>query len=98
MLGMTRALFLAFMLAAGLGVSTGAFAAVGVTDNCQEDIHKLEDEMERDKDDYTTESRAKAQTQLTAAKTNRLNPAKCRKNLQDARQELRKGKRDKRDD
>ena len=95
---MTRAIMLAFILVSGLGVCTGTFADVGVTDNCQEDIDKLKDEMERDKDDYTPESRAKAQTQLSAARTNRLNPAKCRKNLQDARQELRKGKRDKRDD
>jgi hypothetical protein len=84
-------------LVAGLAVDTGAFAQVGVTDGCQEDIDKLEDEMKRDKDVYTAESRAKAQTQLTVAKTNRLNPAKCRKNLQDARQELRQGKRDKHD-
>jgi hypothetical protein len=82
----------------GLALATDTFAQLGVTDNCQEDIEKLEDEMKRDKDEYTAESRAKAQTQLTAAKTNRLNPAKCRKNLADARQELRQGKRDKRDD
>lgn len=69
-----------------------------MTGDCQDDIQQLEDEMERDRDDYTTESRRKAQTQIAAAKTNRLNPAKCRKNLQDARQELRQGKRDKRDD
>jgi len=75
-----------------------AAAEVGVTDNCQEDIEAFEEEMERDKDDYTAESRRKAQTQLAAAKTNRLNPAKCRKNLSDARQELRQGKRDKRDE
>ena len=50
---MTRATRLAFILASGLGVCTGTFAEVGVTDNCQEDIEKLKDEMERDKDDYT---------------------------------------------
>lgn len=47
------------------------------------------------KDDYTAESRRKAKVELTAAKTNRLNPAKCRKNILDARAELTKGKRDK---
>jgi hypothetical protein len=41
------------------------------------------------------ESRRKAQTQLMAAKTNRLNPVKCRKNILDARKELQEGKRDK---
>ena len=38
-------------LVAGLAVDTGAFAQVGVTDSCQEDIDKLEDEMKRDKHD-----------------------------------------------
>lgn len=80
------------------GLFQYAGAEVGITDNCQEDIEALEDEIDRDKDEYTAESRRKAQTQLAAAKTNRLNPAKCRKNLADARQELRQGKRDKRDD
>ena len=89
--------YLAVVLSS-VGLFQPAEAAVGVTDNCQEDIQKLEDEIERDKDDYTAESRRKAQTQLAAAKTNRLNPAKCRKNLTDARQELRQGIRDKRDD
>jgi len=79
-------------------IATNGFTQVGVTGDCQDDIQQLEDEMERDRDDYTTESRRKAQTQIAAAKTNRLNPAKCRKSLQDARQELRQGKRDKRDD
>lgn len=81
-----------------LGFSINAACEVGVTDNCQEDIQELEDEMDRDRDDYTSESRRKAQAQLAAARTNRLNPAKCRKNLADARQELRQGKREKRDE
>ena len=92
-----KALYIGIFLACTV-IATNGFAQVGVTDDCQDDIQQLEDEMERDKDDYTAESRRKAQTQIAAAKTNRLNPAKCRKNLQDARQELRQGKRDKRDD
>jgi len=95
---MRRTFLMTCILMAGLALATDTFAQLGVTDNCQEDIEKLEDEMKRDKDDYTAESRAKAQSQIAVAKTNRLNPAKCRKNLQDARQELRQGKRDKRDD
>jgi hypothetical protein len=67
----------------------------GVTDACQDDVRELEDKMKDNKDDYTAESRRKAKTHLLGAKTNRLNPVKCRKNILDAREELRKGKRDK---
>ena len=95
---MSKKFSLICILALVLGLGTMAQAQVGVTDNCQEDIEKLQDKIERDKDDYTAESRRKAQAQLMSAKTNRLNPAKCRKNLADARQELRQGKRDKRKD
>ena len=79
-------------------VTTGSLVAeIGVTDGCQEDIQKLEDEIKEDRDDYTVESVTKARTQLTAAKTNRLNPVKCRKNIQDARAALREGKRNNKD-
>ncbi len=81
--------------AACLLLSAPSMAELGVTDDCQDDIKKLEDDIEKDRDDYTAESVAKARSQLTLAKTNRLNPVKCRKNLQDARQALREGKRDK---
>ncbi len=76
-------------------VGTSGFADVGVTDGCQDDIRDLQEEMKDNKEDYTAESRAKANAELATARTNRLNPAKCRKNLQDARQALREGKRDK---
>jgi hypothetical protein len=85
---------LAFALAALL-VSAPAYSDVGVTDKCQDDIRDLQDDMQENKDDYTAESRAKANAELAAARTNRVNPAKCRKNIQDARQALREGKRDK---
>ena len=78
-------------------LSTPSWADLGVTDDCQDDISKLQDEIAEDKDDYTKESRTKANVELTLAKTNRLNPVKCRKNIQDARSELRKGKRTKKD-
>lgn len=86
-----------FALITLLGIfgAAPALAAVGVTDDCQEDIKDLEDKIRDDKDDYTAESRRKAKTQLAAAKTNRLNPAKCRGNIMDARKELKQGKRDK---
>jgi len=69
-----------------------ASADIGVTDKCQEEVKELEDKIRDNKDDYTAEARTKAQAQLAAAKTNRANPAKCRENLRDARQELRDGK------
>ena len=73
-------------------------ADVGVTDACQDDIRQLEDKISENKDDYTDESRREARRQLAAAKTNRLNPTKCRANLIDARQALQQGRIDKRDE
>ena len=86
-------------LAAALLVFTmTANADLGVTDNCQDEVKELEKKIEKNKDDYTSESRSKARAELAKARTNRVDPIKCRKNVQDARQELRKGKRDKKDD
>lgn len=79
-----------------LGVP-GASADLVLTDNCQEDIRKLQDEISENKEDYTAESRTKANAELTVAKTNIVNPVKCRKNVRDARDALRKGKRDKKE-
>ena len=86
--------YLALLMAAVLtaGFAPVASADVGVTDKCQEEVKELEDKIRDNKDDYTAEARAKAQAQLAAAKTNRANPARCRENLRDARQELRDGK------
>lgn len=75
-----------------VGFALTAAAEVGVTDKCQEEVKELEDKIRDNKDDYTAEARRKARAQLAAAKTNRANPAKCRENLRDARQELREGK------
>jgi hypothetical protein len=84
------ALFLFISFTVFFAVS--ATADVGVTDRCQEEVRELEDKMRDNKDDYTIEARSKSQAKLAAAKTNRANPAKCRENLRDARQELRDGK------
>jgi hypothetical protein len=81
----------------GLFLAGGVTAQVGVTDDCQDDVKDLEDDIRDNREDYTAESVAKARAELTAAKTNRMNPVKCRKNIQDARQALREGKRDKKD-
>ncbi len=67
---------------------------VGITDDCQEDIRTLEAEIYDNRDRYTVESRTRANAELLQAKTNRFNPVKCRMNIQDARSELRKGRRD----
>jgi len=85
------AVLLASVLTA-FSLSPSVLAEVGITDNCQEEVQELEDEIERDKDDYTAEARRKAKANLAQAKTNRANPAKCRENLRDARQDLRDGK------
>jgi uncharacterized protein (DUF3084 family) len=87
----------ALSLAVLLVFSAQAFADLGVTDNCQDEVKELGEKIENDRDEYTAESRSRARVELARAKTNRLDPIKCRKNLQDARQELRKGKREKRD-
>jgi hypothetical protein len=75
-----------------LGLSLSVTADVGVTDKCQEEVKELEDKIDKNKDDYTSEARRKAKANLAAARTNRANPAKCRENLRDARQDLRDGK------
>ena len=75
-----------------LGFTLSTAADVGITDKCQEEVEDLEKKIEENKDDYTSEARRKARANLAAAKTNRANPAKCRENLRDARQDLRDGK------
>ncbi|MGD9301888.1 MAG: hypothetical protein PVI13_09945 [Desulfobacterales bacterium] len=81
--------------AVGLWCISPSLAEVGVTDACQEDVRDLTEKISDNRDDYTAESRRKARKHLLDAKTNRLNPVKCRKNILDAREGLRKGKRDK---
>ena len=75
-----------------LGFTLSATADVGITDKCQEEVKELEKKIDKNKDDYTSEARRKARANLAAAKTNRANPARCRENLRDARQDLRDGK------
>jgi hypothetical protein len=90
-----RIVLVAFVAAMHLWGASSAAADVGVTDACQDDVKNLADKIDDNKDDYTAESRRKAKNHLLAAKTNRLNPAKCRGNILDARKELQEGKRDK---
>lgn len=92
---MNRKIRVVLIAVLGLMSSLPAYADIGVTDSCQDDVKELRKEIDRNKDDYTSESRKKANRQLTAAKTNRMSPTRCRKNILDARQELEKGKRDK---
>jgi hypothetical protein len=92
---MNRIIGIALIAAMSLWCISASMAEMGVTDSCQDDVRKLEDKIKDNKDDYTAESRRKAKQHLMAAKTNRLNPVKCRSNILEAREELRKGKRDK---
>ena len=92
---MNKMIFIAIIFAMSLWCISPSMADVGVTDACQDDVKELTDKINDNRDDYTAESRRKAKKHLMEAKTNRLNPAKCRKNILDAREELREGKRDK---
>ena len=92
---MNRMISIAIIVAMSLWCISPSLAEIGVTDACQDDVKELMDEINDNRDDYTAESRSKAKQHLLEAKTNRLNPAKCRKNILDAREELRKGKRNK---
>jgi len=92
---MNRRICITLIAAMSLWGAAPSQADIGVTDNCQDDIKDLQDKINDNKDDYTSESRRKAKTQLAAARTNRMNPAKCRGNILDARKELQEGKRDK---
>ena len=92
---MNKMIFIAIIFAMSLWCISPSMAEVGVTDACQDDVKELMDKINDNSDDYTAESRRKAKKHLMEAKTNRLNPAKCRKNILEAREELRKGKRDK---
>ncbi|MFV0439394.1 MAG: hypothetical protein ACK5PS_18590 [Desulfopila sp.] len=86
---------LAFFGLAIVLMTKPVMAEIGLTGNCQDDVRSLQEDMERNKDDYTAKSRARAASEIAAAKTNLVNPVKCRKNLIDAQHELRKGKLDK---
>ena len=92
---MNKMIFIAIIFAMSLWCISPSMADVGVTDACQDDVKELMDKINDNRDDYTAESRRKAKQHLMEAKTNRLNPAKCRKNILEAREELREGKRDK---
>ncbi|MEN8131103.1 MAG: hypothetical protein ABFS45_13095 [Pseudomonadota bacterium] len=92
---MNKITLCALITAMSLWGASPSIADVGVTNACQDDIKELQDKINDNKDDYTAESRRKAKNHLLAAKTNRLNPVKCRGNILDARNELQKSKRDK---
>ena len=73
-----------------------SIADVDVTDACQDEIRELQEKINDSKDDYTAESRRRAENHVLAAKTNCLNPAGCRGNILDARKELQEGWKDRR--
>ncbi|MEJ2384400.1 MAG: hypothetical protein P8Y54_08370 [Xanthomonadales bacterium] len=92
-----RLLRILIVLIPFLWIAQAVAADVVLTDDCQEDIRRLQDEIKENKDLYTTESRTRANAELTVAKTNIINPIKCRKNILDARDALRKGKKEKKE-
>ena len=81
-----------FALVLATLLASSAHADIVLTEDCQEDIRRIQSEMSDNKDKYTADARAKANAELTVAKTNIINPVKCRKNIQDAKSALRKGK------
>ena len=89
---MTRTTYFALIAAMSMCCAAPTMAELGTTDGCQKEARELMEKIHDDKDDYTAESRRKAKQDLMQAKTNRLNPIKCRGHIHDARQELRKGK------
>ena len=93
---MRPVIYAALIAAIAIPAAFPSLAEVGVTDACQEEADELEREIDNNEDDYTAESRGKATNHLLAARTNRMNPTKCRGNILDARKELQEGKRDKR--
>ena len=89
-------IYAALLAAITIPTALPSVAEVGVTDACQEEADELERKIDKNEDDYTAESRRKAKNHLLAARTNRMNPTKCRGNILDARKELQEGKREKR--
>jgi hypothetical protein len=94
-LRMSRMTYAALIAAIAIPGASPSLAELGVTDACQEEADELQDKIDDNADDYTAESRRKAKNHLLAARTNRMDPVKCRGNILDARKELQEGKRDK---
>ena len=78
--------YVALITALGVLGAVPSLAEVGVTDVCQEEADSLLEHINDNNDDYTAESCSKAKNHLLATRTNRLNPAKCRSTILDARE------------
>ena len=70
----------------GLGVATSAQA------ECEERVEKVRDEIQRDRDKYTRESRVEANKHLMRANLPSLSPLQCTEQIAKARRALREGR------
>ncbi|HYN58001.1 MAG TPA: hypothetical protein VET87_00425 [Rubrivivax sp.] len=75
-----------FALPLSFGFATAAQA------DCKERIEKVRDEIERDKDKYTRESRTEANRHLMQANLPSMNPFQCTEHINKAKKALREGK------
>ena len=68
-------------------LATSAHAA-----DCKERVEKVRDDIERDKDRYTRESRTEANKHLMQANMPSLSPMQCTEQISKAKKALREGK------
>ena len=66
--------------------------ATAVQADCKERVEKVRDEIERDKDKYTRESRTEANRHLIQANLPSLSPFQCTEHIRKAKKALREGK------
>lgn len=60
--------------------------------DCKERVEKVRDDIERDKDRYTRESRTEANKHLMQANLPSLSPMQCTEQIAKAKKALREGK------
>jgi hypothetical protein len=60
--------------------------------DCKERVEKVRDDIERDKDKYTRESRTEANKHLMQANLPSLSPMQCTEQISKAKKALREGK------
>jgi hypothetical protein len=60
--------------------------------DCKERVEKVRDDIERDKEKYTRESRTEANKHLMQANMPSVNPMQCSEHITKAKKALREGK------
>jgi 20S proteasome alpha/beta subunit len=76
-----------FAISLIIGITTSAHAA-----DCKERVEKVRNEIERDKEKYTRESRTEANKHLMQANMPSVNPMQCTEHITKAKKALRQGK------